>query len=176
MATNPLHPQKVLKCGGRACAKCGQCHDWYWKPHGKTKSYTKRLDGTCTASYGYGLPGYGPGCVGCCLCIIRPCPFGWVCAPNYFGGGGYGHGGGVALSGFLRGGLKENLDRLAGVDVDARRSRRENADLADLALGGAARFASDLTEFAQANSGARIALGRAHHDDGRLCECSDNQQ
>ncbi|CAF1582090.1 unnamed protein product, partial [Rotaria sordida] len=37
-----------LECKGRACAKCGECRDWFWRPDGKyRKKYTKRDDATC---------------------------------------------------------------------------------------------------------------------------------
>ncbi|CAF4225256.1 unnamed protein product, partial [Adineta steineri] len=62
MATNSSYSGTVLICGSHACAKCGYCRDWYWSSSGKTKSYKKRPDATCTASYAYGLSGYGGGC------------------------------------------------------------------------------------------------------------------
>ncbi len=51
------------RCKGRACAKCGECRDWYWSfqsswnPWSNTKVYTKRLDATCAGTY-YGYRGY----------------------------------------------------------------------------------------------------------------------
>jgi len=37
-------PQVGLKCGGRACPKCGKCCDWYIDNGG----WKHRGDGTCT--------------------------------------------------------------------------------------------------------------------------------
>ena len=176
MATNSSHSQKVLKCRGRACAKCGYYRDWYWSPDDDTKTYTKRHNAVCMASYSYGLPGYGRGCHGCCLCIVARLPFGSCCATSYYGGDGYSHGGGIPLNGFLHRGLNNNIATLAGVDIDARDRRNLNAGVADIALGGVASFGAGLAELSDGSLGARIALRRAHHDDGRLCECSDNQQ
>jgi hypothetical protein len=183
MATNPSYSQKVINCRGRACAKCGYCRDWYWTPSGKTKRYTKRPDAPCTAGYCYGISGYGPGCAGCCLHFIG-CFFGnctWCCINSYYGGGGYGHGGGIAnFNGFLSGGLANNIDAASGIDVAARRRRKNaigNANLvADIVgVGDVTRFATSFADLDRLR-GARIALVRAHHDDGHLCECSDNQQ
>jgi hypothetical protein len=36
-----------LPCNGRACANCGFCCDWYWRPNGNQKDFTKRDDATC---------------------------------------------------------------------------------------------------------------------------------
>jgi hypothetical protein len=177
MATNLPYSQKVLNCRSRACAKCGYCRDWYWSPHDSTKSYTKRPDATCTASYSYGLLGYGPGCGGCCLCCLAHLPFGKLCSLRYYGGDGYGHGGGIPLSGFLHGGLNKNIDTLAGVDLAARGRNNEAADVADLFGGGfIAKFTATCVDLTDGTLNARIALARAHHDDGRLCECIDNQK
>ena len=175
MATSASHPPKVLRCGARACAKCGYCRDWYWNPDGRTKIYTKRRDATCTASYGYGISGFGPGCGGYLLCCVAHLPLGDLCVSRYFGGNGYGHGGGVPLNGFLRGGLDNNIATLAGVDVAARDSRRNDADLADVFTGGMASFVTGMSEVSDGTLAARRALRRAHHDDGRMCECDDNQ-
>ncbi len=41
------YSDKELRCGGRACAKCGFCRDWYWSPNGNGKRYTKRDDANC---------------------------------------------------------------------------------------------------------------------------------
>ncbi|CAF5141487.1 unnamed protein product, partial [Rotaria sp. Silwood1] len=38
-----------LDCNGRACVECGHCRDWYWRPNGDDKDYTKRDDATCTS-------------------------------------------------------------------------------------------------------------------------------
>ncbi|CAF3229731.1 unnamed protein product [Rotaria socialis] len=176
MATNSSFSQKVLKCRGRACAKCGYCRDWYWSPQGKTKSYTKRLDANCTASYCYGRSGYGPGCGGCCLCILARFWCVNCCVHQYYGGDGYGHGAGLPLDGYLTGGINHHIEKLAGVDFDARHNRNVNAGVADIFLGGAASFASGIADLSDGTLKARIALARTHHDDGRLCECNENQQ
>ena len=176
MATNPSYSQKILQCRGRACAKCGYCRDWYWKPADRAKVYTKRPDATCMASYSYGHLGHGPGCLGCCLACVHHLPFGWVCVSSYYGGDGYGHGGGVALSGFIHGDLHKNIDGLAGVDLVARDQRNAVAAVSDIALGGAASFVAGIANLSDGTLSARIALYRAHHDNGRLCECNDNQQ
>lgn len=50
---------KKLNCEGRACVECGHCRDWYWRPVGNDKEYTKRLDATCTSDgydRGFRLP------------------------------------------------------------------------------------------------------------------------
>ncbi|CAF1140059.1 unnamed protein product [Adineta ricciae] len=44
----PPYSDKKLNCDGRACIKCGHCRDWYWRPDGNDKNYTKRDDATCT--------------------------------------------------------------------------------------------------------------------------------
>ncbi|CAF1181684.1 unnamed protein product [Rotaria magnacalcarata] len=138
MAAHSSFSQKVLNCRGRACAKCGNCCDWYWSPLGNMKSYTKRSDATCTASYGYGLIDYGPGCGGCWRCCLGHLPCGKLCYHRYYGGSGYGHGGGIPLSGFLHGGLNDNIFALSGVDLEARRHRK---DAANFALTGAVNLA-----------------------------------
>lgn len=176
MATNSSYSQKVLKCRGRACAKCGRCRDWYWSPSGNTARYTKRADAICAASYSYGLLGYGPGCGGCCRCVVACLPFGSLCSRRYYGGDGYGHGSGIPLSGFLNGGLDNNIAALAGVDLRARNNRNAAANVADIALGGAASFAAGIAELTDGTLSARIAFARAHQDYGHLCECNDNQQ
>jgi hypothetical protein len=205
MATNSPYSQKVINCRGRACAKCGYCRDWYWSSRGdkKTVIYTKRPDAICGASYSYGHLGYGPGCAGCCLHFLRCCFGGCgasLCIHNYYGGDGYGHGSGLALNGFLNGGINHHIDILAGADLDARRRRNNAANVADnasivadvaglglglglgvLGVGGVGggnlfRSAAEVADLADGTLSARVALHRAHHDDGRLCECSDNQQ
>ena len=56
---------KKLDCKGRACAKCGYCRDWCWRPKADTndpKDYKKREDATCTDGYdGRGYDGDGRG-------------------------------------------------------------------------------------------------------------------
>ena len=42
------YSKRQLNCKGRACAKCGECRDWCWRPGGQyRKKYTKRGDATC---------------------------------------------------------------------------------------------------------------------------------
>ncbi|CAF1276312.1 unnamed protein product [Adineta steineri] len=53
------YSDKKLHCEGRACAKCGHCRDWYWRPDGDKKVYKKRNDARCFYQYG-GYP-YHPG-------------------------------------------------------------------------------------------------------------------
>ena len=39
-----------LDCRGHACAKCGYCRDWYWRPNPDNEHltiYTKRPTSTC---------------------------------------------------------------------------------------------------------------------------------
>lgn len=48
--------RRPLYCKGRACAKCGFCRDWYWRPGSfYGKYYEKRVDATCTYLYRYDL-------------------------------------------------------------------------------------------------------------------------
>jgi hypothetical protein len=42
-----VYSNKELGCNGRACAKCGNCRDWYWYVDGDHKRYTKRTDASC---------------------------------------------------------------------------------------------------------------------------------
>lgn len=43
-----------MHCKGRACVTCGCCRDWYWRPDGNRKVYTRRGDATCVPrSYAY---------------------------------------------------------------------------------------------------------------------------
>jgi hypothetical protein len=180
MATNSSHPQKVINCRGRACAKCGCCRDWYWTPNGKIKRYTKRPDATCASSYSYGISGYGPGCAGRCLHFLRCC-FGTCtgfCIHPYYGGDGYGHGGGIPdLNGYLTDGLNNHILALSGVDLNARKNRNIAAGLASIVVSDTiTSLASAAANDTDGDLNARFALRRAHHDDGHLCECSDNQQ
>jgi hypothetical protein len=50
------YSQVEIPCGGRACARCGKCRDWYWTPYSlfflDKKAYMKRIDSTCTAGWG----------------------------------------------------------------------------------------------------------------------------
>ena len=176
MSTNSSSPRKLLKCGARACAKCGYCRDWFWNPDGKMKVYTKRPDATCTANYSFGNSGFGPGCVGCLLCCAAHVPWANLCVSPYYGGNGYSHGVGIPLNGFLHGGLDNNIAALAGVDVAARDNRREDAAIADIFTGGMASFATGMSEFSDGTLTARRAIHRAHHDMGHVCQCDDNQQ
>ncbi|UJR18549.1 hypothetical protein I4U23_005456 [Adineta vaga] len=53
------YSNKKLNCNGRACVECGHCRDWYWRPDGNDKDYTKRDDATCTSDgydRGFRLP------------------------------------------------------------------------------------------------------------------------
>ena len=46
----PVHSDK-LSCGGRACAICGNCRDWFWRPNDNIKNpktFTKRNNAKCT--------------------------------------------------------------------------------------------------------------------------------
>ncbi|CAF4999664.1 unnamed protein product, partial [Rotaria sp. Silwood1] len=47
--TKSPYSNKKLDCNGRACVECGHCRDWYWRPNGDDKDYTKRDDATCTS-------------------------------------------------------------------------------------------------------------------------------
>ncbi|CAF4026351.1 unnamed protein product, partial [Adineta steineri] len=181
MATNSSYSGKVLICGSHACAKCGYCRDWYWSSSGKTKSYKKRPDATCTASYAYGLSGYGGGCRGCALCCLHNIPwvrcFACCCGGKYYGGAGYSHGTGLPLNGYLIGGVDYHIDKLAGVDFAARRNRAAAGSLVELAVGsGVGNMLHDAGNMTDGTLSKRLALHRDHHDFGRLCECSDNQQ
>ena len=45
-----MYSDKQLDCRGHACAKCGYCRDWYWRPdpNGQgLKIYTKRPNASC---------------------------------------------------------------------------------------------------------------------------------
>lgn len=177
MATVSPYSDRLLLCRGHACVKCGRCRDWYWRPEGKTKVYTKRHDAICTTSYAYGHLGYGPGCYGCFICCIARIPFGFLCARRYFGDDGYGHGSGIdGLHGYLVGGLKNNIATLCGVDLAERQNRAFVASVLDIGLGGIARAANDIHNLTDGTLQRRIALARSHNDAGFLCECSDNQQ
>ncbi|CAF0790105.1 unnamed protein product [Adineta steineri] len=181
MATNSSYSGKVLICGSHACAKCGYCRGWYWSSSGKMKRYAKRPDATCTASYAYGLSGYGRGCRGCALCCLHNIPwvrcFACCCRGKYYGGAGYSHGTGLPLNGYLIGGVDYHIDKLAGVDFAARRNRAAAGSLVELAVGsGVGNMLRDAGNMTDGTLSKRLALHRDHHDFGHLCECSDNQQ
>ncbi|UJR08746.1 hypothetical protein I4U23_013003 [Adineta vaga] len=43
------YSNKKLDCNGHACAKCGNCRDWYWSSSGNgRKTFTKRANFRCT--------------------------------------------------------------------------------------------------------------------------------
>ena len=47
---NSQYSDQKLGCEGHACATCGNCRDWYWRPSGNIdnpKIYTKRNDASC---------------------------------------------------------------------------------------------------------------------------------
>lgn len=46
--TSSVYSTKKLACEGRACTKCGNCRDWYWRTDHDCKVYTKRIDASCT--------------------------------------------------------------------------------------------------------------------------------
>ena len=49
-----MYSDTQLGCRGHACAKCGYCRDWYWRPdpNGQgLKIYTKRPNASCIYNY-----------------------------------------------------------------------------------------------------------------------------
>jgi hypothetical protein len=50
VSNNSRYSDKKLDCEGRACARCGLCRDWYWRPDNGRKHYTKRSDASCVGS------------------------------------------------------------------------------------------------------------------------------
>ncbi len=104
---NSPYSDKQLNCHGRACAKCGNCRDWYWTPDNDKKVYKKRNDTSCTLPADHvavhpcgGVHDVNSNCRGPChayLCF--PCNvlyiFGYCfhlcgvqCCPGYFHGEG----------------------------------------------------------------------------------------
>jgi len=56
-----VYSDTQLGCRGHACAKCGYCRDWYWRPdpNGQgLKIYTKRPNASCIYNHD-GLGGLG---------------------------------------------------------------------------------------------------------------------
>jgi hypothetical protein len=42
-----MYSHKQIRCGGRACARCGKCRDWYWRYVNKKMRHKKRYDANC---------------------------------------------------------------------------------------------------------------------------------